>query len=255
MWTHERYCDAVEREVAAFTAALEDADPAAPVPSCPGWAVRDLAGHLGVTQRWAEGLVRTRATRPISPRRLAGPIPETDAELRPWFAEGGAALVATLRAADPGMEMWAWGGDQHARFWSRRMVHEAVVHRADLHFALGRGCTVSGEAAVDGMDELLGNLPYAATFAPKVENLRGDGSTLAFTADDTGDRWTVGLEKDRFEWRRSSAADDVHADASVRADASALFLFLWGRRKTGDPGISVAGDRDLVAFWAENSAI
>jgi hypothetical protein len=25
--------------------------------------------------------------------------------------------------------MWAWGPDKHARFWSRRMLHETAVHR------------------------------------------------------------------------------------------------------------------------------
>ncbi|MEV5571191.1 maleylpyruvate isomerase family mycothiol-dependent enzyme [Spirillospora sp. NPDC052269] len=255
MWTHERYCDAIEREVAAFTAALRDADPGASVASCPGWTVGDLARHLGVTQRWAEGLVRTLTTRPIGLRRYAAEAPGPAADLVPWFAEGGAALVATLRAADPDAEMWSWSEDQHARFWSRRMYYEAAVHRADLHIAMGRDFAVPTEDAVDGTDEFLANLPYAASFAPKVDNLRGDGATLAFTAADTGDRWTVGLDKDGFAWRRSSAADDVHADVAVRAGASELFLFLWGRRRTGDPGISAAGDRDLLAFWVENSAI
>lgn len=255
MWTHERYCDAAERETAAFTAALEGADPDAPVPSCPGWTVRDLAHHLGVTQRWAEGLVRTLAARPRSPRHYAGEPPEDDAGLAPWFAEGGAALAATLRAADPEAGMWAWGDDQHALFWSRRMVFETAVHRADLHFALGQGFELPGGTAADGVDEMLVNLPYATSFAPRVENLRGDGQTLAFTAADTGDRWTVALDKAEFGWRRSSADDDVHADAAVRADASELYLFLWGRRKPGDPGISVAGDRELLDRWVENSAL
>ncbi|WP_051466982.1 maleylpyruvate isomerase family mycothiol-dependent enzyme [Actinomadura oligospora] len=255
MWTHERYCDATEREVAAFTAALRDADPGAPVPSCPGWTVRDLAHHLGVTQRWAERLVRTLSPRASSPRRHADEVPEADADLVSWFAEGGAALVAALRASDPDARMWSWGEDQHARFWSRRMTFEAAVHRADLHLALGRDFSLSADEAADGVDEMLAILPYATPFAPKVENLRGDGATLAFTAADTGDRWTVGLDKDRFGSRRSSTSDDVHADAAVRADASELFLFLWGRRRTGDPGISVAGDRDLLAFWVENSEI
>ncbi|MFC4906818.1 maleylpyruvate isomerase family mycothiol-dependent enzyme [Actinomadura gamaensis] len=255
MWTHERYCDETERQIAAFTAALAGADLDAPVPTCPGWSVRDLLRHLGTTHRWAEGLVRTVAERPRSPRHYAGEPPQADGEQVPWFAEGGGALVRTLRAADPDAEMWSWGDDQHARFWSRRMVYETAVHRADLCFTLGLGYELDAGAAVDGMDEMLVNLPYAAPFAPNVENLRGDGETLAFTADDTGDRWTVELDKDRFGWRRSTASDDVHADAAVRARACDLYLFLWGRRRIDDPGVATAGDHDLLVRWVENSAL
>ncbi|MCP2338516.1 maleylpyruvate isomerase family mycothiol-dependent enzyme [Actinomadura rupiterrae] len=255
MWTHERYCDETEREVAAFAAGLEEAELGAPVPSCPGWTVRDLLRHLSTTHRWAEGLVRTAAARPRSPRHFAGEPPQADGEQHAWFTEGGAALIETLRNADPDAEMWSWGGDQHARFWSRRMLYETIVHRADLDITLGRDVALDAETAADGMDEMLVNLPYAAPFAPNVENLRGDGETLAFTAADTGDRWTVELDKDRFGWRRSSAADDVHADAAVRAPASDLYLFLWGRRKIDDPAVAVAGDHGLLVRWVENSAL
>ncbi|RFU40678.1 maleylpyruvate isomerase family mycothiol-dependent enzyme [Actinomadura logoneensis] len=255
MWTHERYCDETGQEAAAFATALEGADPDAPVPTCPGWTVRDLAHHLGMTQRWAEMLVRTLAPRRV-PQSRAGQPPENDADLASWFAEGGTALVATLRAADPDAEMWSWAGDPHAGFWSRRMLFETAVHRADLFLALGRGFALTGETAADGVDEFLANLPYTTPFAPHVDRLRGDGQTLAFTAADTGDRWTVALDKDRFGWRRTSAADDVHADAAVRAStASDLYLFFWGRLTADRPGISVAGDGDLLARWVENSAI
>jgi hypothetical protein len=138
------------------------------------------------------------------------------------------------------------------------MLFETAVHRADLEIARGRTPAVAPEAAADGTDELLENLERAAAFAPKVENLRGDGEVLAFDAADLGSRWLFRLLPDRFEWSRHDAPDGDApggADATVRGAASDVFLFLWGRRKLGDPALEFSGNDDLLVHWVENSAI
>ena len=49
-----RYLSANESESARFPEVLADADPAAPVPTCPAWTALDLANHLAETQaQWA----------------------------------------------------------------------------------------------------------------------------------------------------------------------------------------------------------
>ena len=67
--------------------------------------------------------------------------------------------------ADPGSSMWAWGADQHARFWSRRQLHETLVHRCDLELAQSGRPSVPAHLAADTIDEFLDNL---AAFAEGV---------------------------------------------------------------------------------------
>ncbi|MFI0349836.1 maleylpyruvate isomerase family mycothiol-dependent enzyme [Actinomadura sp. 9N407] len=254
-WTHARHCDAAEAETAAFAAGLEGADPDLPVPSCPGWSVADLATHLGGTQRWAEGIVRTGAQERRSRRDLGVTFPAEPGEILSWYVDGGERLIKTLRAADGDRPVWGWGPDPHVRFWSRRMLYETLVHRCDLDIALGREPVIDARIAVDGIDELLANLRSAAGFAPKVDHLRGDGTALAFVAADAGIRWTFRMWPDRFEWTPEPFEDAGKADAAVRGDAADVYLFLWGRRKLGDPRLDFSGDDALLIHWVENSAI
>ncbi|HEX2316193.1 MAG TPA: maleylpyruvate isomerase family mycothiol-dependent enzyme [Thermomonospora sp.] len=256
-WDHGRYCDAAEQEIAAFAAAVRDADPGTPVPTCPGWSVADLVVHLGRTHRWAHALVER-----LSP----GNVPQRDIDMRfpadrrdpagylPWYAEGAAALLAALRAADPGAAMWVWGDDPHVRYWSRRMLHETAVHRADAQFAAGLDPVIEAAVAEDAVDELLANLPYARPWAPQVERLRGDGQTIALSSADTGVHWLVTLGPAGFTWERTAARAD-EATVSVSAPVSDLDLFLWGRRKLGHPALEVSGDETLLIHWVENSAL
>jgi uncharacterized protein (TIGR03083 family) len=263
-WTHARHCDAAEAEIAAFAAGLQGADPETPVPSCPGWSVADLASHLGGTHRWAEAIVRTRAQERRGRRELGVTFPSEPGEILPWYVEGGERLLGTLRAGDPDLGVWAWGPDPHVRFWSRRMLYETLVHRCDLDIALGREPVVDARIAVDGIDELLTVLPSAAAFAPKIGNLRGDGTALDFVAADAGIRWRFRLWPDRFDWTpeyiedAGATADGGtagEAGAAVRGDAADVYLFLWGRRKLGDPRLEFSGDDTLLIHWVENSAI
>jgi hypothetical protein len=47
--------------------------------------------------------------------------------------------------------------------------------------------------AVDGIDEFLDNLPYAATFAPGVQHLRGTGQRMRLSCSDREVFWTITL--------------------------------------------------------------
>lgn len=260
---HEHRCDAAAAEISRFAAAVRDADPAATVPTCPGWSVADLVLHLGRVHRWAGGLVAGLAPRRLQARDLGVKFPSDasdPASYLPWFEDGGAELLATLRAADPGAPMWSFGSDQHVRFWPRRMLHETAIHRCDAEFAIGREPVIDEDTAVDGIDELLEILRGSSVFAPPVEKLRGTGETIALTttattgiAAGTAARWLIRLEPDRFSWERD--APETSATASVRGAVSDVVLFLWGRRKLGDPRLEFAGDDALLIHWVENSAI
>jgi len=95
--------------------------------------------------------------------------------------------------------MWAWGADQRVRFWSRRQLHETLVHRIDVELALGLVPAASPAVAADAIDEFLVNLSGAAYFSSRVKDLRGDGERLSFQATDQGREWSVSLLPEGFE--------------------------------------------------------
>lgn len=275
-FTHDAYCDRVAAEVALLARLTEDADPATRVPSCPEWPLAELLVHTGWVHRWAAGMVGELSPKRLDyPRRRLG-LPDHPTGYPHWLAVGGEALVTTLRRADPEKPMWAWGADQHARFWPRRMLHETTVHRVDAQLALGRAPTVgptvdltAGPAvdpavAVDGVAEFLENLP-CARWAPGVKELRGSGESLALVAEDTGTGWLIRLGRDGFTWMH---ADVMHGDwthtgthgagsatVTVRGAAADLYLLMWGRWKPDDERFAVAGDRTLLGHWAAHAAI
>ncbi len=245
---HPEQCDALDVEIERFATALERTDFEAVVPSCPDWSVHDLAEHLGHVHRWAEHLVRV-----LAPRRI--PSDEMDFERgpvdAPWVRRGGEQLLDTLRRSDPDTAMWAWGLDQHVRFWSRRQLHETMVHRVDLELTTGTDRYVEPAVASDAIDEFLVNLRRAGNFSPKVRELRGDGETLRFTSCDVSGDWTIQLYDEGFRLIDGAA----HANVTLAGPASDLLFVLYRRRPLSAGALEVEGDRDLLDFWLTNSAL
>src|SRR5262249_17763118 len=127
------YVGALRREGELLADAAQRAGLAAAVPSCPGWAVRDLLRHTGYVHRWATGFVAEGLTRPggASEEEILGQGP-ADAELPGWFREGHAALVGALGAAGPGLNCWAFlPAPSPLAFWARRQAHETAIHQVD----------------------------------------------------------------------------------------------------------------------------
>jgi uncharacterized protein (TIGR03083 family) len=247
------HCDLLGVEVEQFAGLIgrgpDGAGPfGEPVPTCPGWSIGDLTVHLGMVHRWAEHLVRVRAPHRISSSEMGLAAPQPTAE---WLLAGGEGLVETLRAAGPDDHMWAWGADQHVRFWSRRQLHETLVHRIDVELALGRAPTGSPAVAADAIDEFLVNLSGAAYFSPRVKCLRGDGERLSFQASDEGREWSVTLVPAGFEV--SGPVGSPHA--TVAGPALALLLVLYRRLPLDEAGVLTTGDRSLAELWWANSAL
>jgi uncharacterized protein (TIGR03083 family) len=169
-----------------------------------------------------------------------------------WIRQGAAQLLTTLREVDPGTPMWAWGADQHARFWSRRQLHETLVHRMDLELATGTAPAASPDIATDAIDEFLANLAPAATFSPDVRKLRGHGQRLVFrTTDGETQRWTVTLLPGGFEVGTGAGPGDVE----LAAPSTTLLLVVYRRLALGSPGVTLTGASELADFWVENSAL
>jgi len=92
-------------------------------------------------------------------------------------------LVATLLAADPMMKCGV-GRDQHVRFWSRRQLHETLVHRMDLEFAAEVIPQAEPAIAIDAIDEFLSNIEKSGNYSPELALLyvavRGSRSSEQF---------------------------------------------------------------------------
>ncbi|MFC4531331.1 maleylpyruvate isomerase family mycothiol-dependent enzyme [Sphaerisporangium dianthi] len=247
LWTHEEYCSALEEEVRRFAGVVEGVDPETPVTTCPGWVVAKLLKHVGIIYRWAEHIVRERAEKPVAFREVPVALPEDAAGYPVWLAEGGEALVATLRAAGGEAPVWSWGAERNAGFWARRMLHESTVHRADAEITLGREPRIEVPVAVDGVEEALDNLLAAERFAEGFAELSRGGERLHFHATDAGEagEWTVTLASGGFTWERGHGKGDV----AVRATAADLLLMLYGRREPVGERYEVFGDRALLDAW------
>ncbi|MDT0448292.1 maleylpyruvate isomerase family mycothiol-dependent enzyme [Streptomyces hesseae] len=248
--------EAVAAETAAFVAAVKDADLATPVPGCPGWTLADLVKHTGSVQRWFSVLLRRRVQEPPRTREVELRLPASEDGYPDWLADSAAEAASVFAELDPDAPMWAWGADQHARFWIRRMLFETLVHRTDAERALGLRPVIDPDLATDGVDEFLVNLPFAAFFAPKVAELRGAGETLRFRCADSDGDWLVRLGPDGFtvEVGPHSEATRTAADVSVQGTAADLLLFLYGRLGHDWDALRVDGDADLLTRWSANSA-
>ncbi|MEU4169813.1 maleylpyruvate isomerase family mycothiol-dependent enzyme [Streptomyces sp. NPDC026665] len=248
---------AIAAETARFVATLKNADPATAVPSCPGWTLADLVRHTGSVQRWFSALLHARVQAPPRTRDVDLRLPERWDGYADWLAESAAVAAEAFAATDPELPMWAWGVDQHARFWARRMLFETLVHRVDAERALGLPSAIDRTLAVDGVDEFLVNLPFAASFAPDVANLRGPDRTIRFQATDGDGDWLVRLRPDGFGLDASGDASGVAAeaaDATVRGTAADLLLLVYGRVDRAAEAVERDGDEELLTLWFDNSA-
>lgn len=251
---HETYCAAVADQIARLADVLDPADPAdlaVGVPTTPGWDVTAVVKHLGVIHRWAAQMVRDGMQDRLDFKAIEGRAPAEGQSWADWMRAGGALLVGQLRGHAPDTPVWTWGPGATVGWWARRMTFESFVHGADVVLALGGEPALSPDLAVDGVDELLGNLLAAAVFAPAVADLRGDGETLHLHATDADGEWMITLTADGFTWEHGHGKGDV----AVRGPAVDLLLLAYGRRAADDPRFERFGDAGLLDRWLAQSSL
>lgn len=248
---HTEYVDHLVAELGALVATVESADLTTPVPTCGSWDLAKLLKHVGTVHRWSMVMVHRLAQERVDPRTLMLGVPEDAAQYPAWIAEGGEKLVSILRDADPDAPMFAWGVDQHVRFWSRRMLHETVVHHADARLALGLPVAFDPTVALDAVDEFLENLPKAAGFNPLIRELAGTGETIHLHATDADGEWMITRGADGFTWAHGHGKGDV----AVRGPITDLALLVYARRSPADPCFELFGDTALVDHWLAHSAL
>lgn len=228
------HLDLLGDATARFTAALVDADPDAPAPALTAWSVGHVARHLVGVHRWCTAVVRD-GTRPAR-----SSTPAVDGDLVDAYRTAADELLGVLAATDPDRACWTMdAGDRRAGFWSRRQLHEVLVHLWDVRSAVDPTpaalADVPAEVCADGVDELLQMMPTRLG-----RNRAPLPGPLGLHATDLDRRWLLGPD-----WLQDGPA--LEAAASVRAPARELLLHVWGRPAPvaldGDPAVLRAFDR------------
>lgn len=228
----------LQRSGAALAARAAATGPDAPVPTCPGWSVRDLVAHVGTVHRWAERIVRTSASGPLE----ADALPPGDDELVDWFLDGHASLVTMLGSAPADAACWTFlPAPTPLAFWSRRQAHETTVHAIDAGAAADQPVHLGTADAVDGLDELLTGFVPRPTSALRLDPTR----TLGFVATDADATWVVTAGSGAPSVTRGCEVGSV--DCVVRAPSAELYRLVWNRRTAA--GLHVEGDPSLLARW------
>jgi len=236
---YRAHCVAVGREGHALGTAARAAGVDAPVPSCPAWQIADLVGHVGRLHRWVAAIVESGGD--DRPDHWSAAEPPPVAVRIDWFEAGVDLVTDALQRVDPMGRAWSWTDDHTAGFWARRQANETAVHRWDAQLAAGVAEPIDHELAVDGIDEFFALLP----FWRHESTLHGLGASIHLHCTDGDGEWLVRLAADGVSVTHEHAKGDV----ALRAPASDLLLFLYGRADPTDA--EVFGDASLLERWQQ----
>ena len=230
----------------AFADVLRGADQTTPVPSCPGWTLKQLIRHVGRGDRWAAQIVGDRLTDYLDPRDVRGGKPPDDGDgTIDWLRGGAHDVVKAVDEVGADTAVWTFIGARPAQWWIRRRLHEVTVHRADAELALGRDFALSPELAADGLTEWLERVVAQAADGGSPLT---DGQSLHLHATDGGE-WTLRQSGDSLTFDRG------HADASatVSGDATSVFMAVVRRFLADDPRLTISGDGDVWRAWLDHT--
>ncbi|KOX26329.1 MULTISPECIES: maleylpyruvate isomerase N-terminal domain-containing protein [unclassified Streptomyces] len=252
--THAADCGAALDHARRLAAVVRDAGPATPVPGRPDRTLADLARHVGTVHRWAEHLVRTRATTRVLAQDVPLDPPADPAAYPDWLVAGAERFAATARDADPDAPVWSPGADPHVRHYPRQVLFETLVHLADAELAVhGKTGPLDPGTAAAAVDHFLTDAPYIPRIAEPVSRLGRDGAVLRLTARDTRAVWTLTFGGGGFTWTRGSGG--AEPTAAVEADAGELLLLLHRRYGADEPCFAHTGDRGLLDDWLAAAAL
>lgn len=199
-----------------------------PIPTCPGWTVRDLVAHIAqVYEHKIECTRLGHAPEPWPPE-----WPRADQPLE-WYRDAHTRLLEMFAGSDPTTPSatW-WPADQTVGFWARRMAHETSVHRVDAELARGTETPIDVELATDGVDEIL-RLMLEGDWSEDPD----DAAVGQRVAIQTGGRaWDVVMDRGAM----TVTDHDGSVAAQISGEPSDVLLWLWGR--AADDRISYEGD-------------
>jgi uncharacterized protein (TIGR03083 family) len=238
-----RLRECLASDAARLREAVASVDGTTPVPSCPGWTVTDLTGHVGaVYLHKVECMARGVEPDPWPPEGLS-----EEAEKDPvgLLDRAYAALVHEFATRAPATPAGGWyAPDRTVGFWIRRMAQETVIHRLDAELAAAvPSAPIPDDLAVDGIDEFLYVfLEYGTTawleWAREV--LEGtDGTAVRLVT--TGGAWLIRPTPDGVAVTRDAVSP---AAAEVTGGPAELLRWLWGR--AGDDVVTITGEAERI---------
>lgn len=245
-----QHLEGLRAAMVAFVRYADRAGLAAPVPTCPGWTVRDLVAHQGMVHRWAAELLR--GERPLDRDADAleaeGRAAEDPLE---WLRDGAIELVEAITGApdDVRAPVYLHDAPRPREFWARRQCHETTMHAVDaLSAVFGRRpdpaeTWIGAELATDGIDEMLGGF-----VTRPVSRLRCDeDAVLVVAPDDVPDWWLVRIgPRPAVTERGTGPVPQLPpADWELTGTAVELYLALWNRSVRPDLGPG----------WSERAAV
>jgi uncharacterized protein (TIGR03083 family) len=209
------------------------------VPSCPGWTLDDLVGHLAeVYRHWTAQVLAAHPAGHVEvpdgdEPPMSDPISMLDREV--------VRLVGALQDAGSDAPCWNWSGTDLVVAWvARRMAHESAVHRVDAEMAAGLTTPIETELAVDGIDERLDvHLGTDIVDVPEVSL----GGSICLVCSDADAAWVIDTNQDTLRWRSGRGP----ADAVLVGTASDLLLFTWNR--IGVDALLMTGKAEVAAAW------
>ncbi|MGI5285665.1 maleylpyruvate isomerase family mycothiol-dependent enzyme [Nonomuraea polychroma] len=242
---YSRFLDCLAANFARLRAVVVPADPAAAVPSCPGWTVADLTHHVGEVYLHKTLAMRDGAEPdPWPPKELADEDPlalldRAYAELRDEFA--------ARKPEDPAGSWYS--PDQTVGFWIRRMAQETVIHRIDAELGTGQPVApVPDDLAADGIAELLKVfVAYSvAEWGSYFSEILDGSPGRTYILRTEGAAWRVRVGPGQFtveDW----TGDDAAADVTVSGPPTAVLRWVWNRESADEPsGVTVEGDPEAV---------
>ncbi|WP_353944790.1 maleylpyruvate isomerase family mycothiol-dependent enzyme [Streptomyces sp. HUAS MG91] len=241
-----RYLDCLAADFDRLRSVATAADPAAVVPSCPGWTVTDLVRHVAQVYVDKTHAIREGTESEWPPKGTA------DAEPFALLDRAYADLSAELTTRDPKDPAGGWyAPDRTVGFWIRRMAQETVIHRIDAELAAGqRSAPVPEDLAIDGVDELLKVFAaYAVAEWPDyfTDTLAGSpGRSVEIRALGTkAAAWRITTGPARFTVE--DAPGDTPADLTLSAPPTPLLRTLWNRPAPETPAqLTSTGSREAL---------
>ncbi|MEG8182706.1 maleylpyruvate isomerase family mycothiol-dependent enzyme [Nocardia terpenica] len=225
------------------------ADPAQPVPTCPGWTLADLITHVGLGHRWVAALIADRAAEPYGIDQVpdAERPPTIDATVA-WLRDSARLVLAAVDATGSDVPIWTpFGAARPAEWWVRRRLHEATGHRADALLSADRPVTIDANLAADGVTEFLALLAMGSThFQTPLDT----GTSLSLHATDTDTTWSVRRTADTIVWTDGQ----LPATTTVRGPAVEVYLLLLRRISVDHPRLEVDGDTAVLDTWLRRTA-
>jgi uncharacterized protein (TIGR03083 family) len=238
---HSRFLGLLAADFARLRAVVPT-DPAAAVPTCPGWTVADLTRHVGEVY-----LHKT-----LAMRDGAEPVPWPPPELAQeeplaLLDRAYAGLRAEFAARKPDDPAGSWyAPDQTVGFWARRMAQETVIHRIDAELGTGQPVApVPADLAVDGIDELLKVfVAYSVgAWADAFAGILAGSPGWTFLVRTDGAAWRVRTSPGLFAVEDGAGA----ADVTVSGPPTAVLRWVWNREGAGGPsGVTVEGPPEAV---------